>query len=69
MRSDSPHNPMHEIADRLLDWHDQARLAGRDSRANVLLNLAGHALGAPGKPFIEADQATVRQFRALVGAK
>jgi hypothetical protein len=35
--------PPHEVANKILDWHDQAKLAGRMSRADALLLLAWHA--------------------------
>ena len=68
MRSISSHRSAHEVADRLMDWHDQAKLAGRAFRATVLLDLAWHALNRPAVAIMEADRATARQFRALVQA-
>ena len=32
--------PAHQVTDRLLKWHDEAKLAGRYSRADALLELA-----------------------------
>ena len=32
--------PAHHVTDRLLKWHDEAKLAGRHSRAEALLELA-----------------------------
>jgi hypothetical protein len=48
----------HEIVDRLLDWHDQAKLAGRECRANELLGLAWYAYDLPAKWTIIADRET-----------
>jgi hypothetical protein len=43
----SSQKPVYATADRLLDWHDQAKLAGRIARANVLLDLAWCAFYLP----------------------
>jgi hypothetical protein len=62
----------HEIADRLMDWHDQAKFSGREDRANLLLALAGYALGPPAPTIVETDfsdqwQMTIREFAAQIG--
>lgn len=62
----------HEIADRLMDWHDQAKLAGREERANLLLNLAWYAFGPPA--IVDADRgdellAIIRELAANTDGK
>jgi hypothetical protein len=60
------HKPAHEVADRLIDWHDQAKLAGRESRANDLLDLAWAAFDPPALPIMEVDRETIRELTASV---
>jgi hypothetical protein len=47
--------PPQEVADRILDWHDQAKLAGRISRADALLLLAWRAYEQPPDSKREVD--------------
>src|ERR1019366_5995430 len=61
-RTISSQKPVHAIADRLLDWHDQAKLAGRVSRANMLLDLAWYAFCVPAKAITVPDRETIREF-------
>jgi hypothetical protein len=50
------------VVDRLLDWHDQAKLAGRKSRADALLLLAWAAYDRPPKISKAAAQPVEREI-------
>ena len=50
----------HEIANRLIDWHDEAARAGKAARADRLLDLAWCVLDALGHNSLEpASRSTV----------
>lgn len=57
------------VIDRLLEWHEQAKLARRLSRADELLALAWFAydrpLALPPSPHCPVSPSTSREFPAL----